>query len=85
MAIRFEKAKEYTAKYKKDLLPCSYCGNTNVRIVSDRVMGPPAKDGWSVCCETERCDCTGVYTSVKAAIKRWNEKQTEALERSEGK
>ena len=76
MARRFEKANEYTEKYKDTLLPCGVCGNTDVRIISDRMIFA-AKDGWSVCCTTKRCDCTGVYTSVKAAVKRWNEMQSE--------
>ena len=74
MARRFEKAKEYTEKYRGVLLPCRHCKNTDIRIVSDRMIFP-AKDGWSVCCATHACDCTGVYTSVKAAVQRWNELQ----------
>lgn len=77
MAKRFEKAKEYTEKYRNELLSCKSCGNTDIRIVSDRTIFPP-KDGWSVCCMTESCDCTGVYTSVKEAVKRWNQKQGDA-------
>lgn len=73
MAKRFEKAKEYTEKYKNQLLPCRYCGNTDIRIVSDRTIFPsPSRDGWSVCCSTKSCDCTNVYTSVKKAIEAWN-------------
>lgn len=75
MARRFEKAKEYTAKYRGALLPCRNCGNTDIRIESDRMVYPP-KDGWSVCCSTPRCDCTAVYPSVRAAVKRWNEMQS---------
>ena len=75
MAKRFEKAKYYTEKYKSVLLPCKYCRNTDIRIVSDRtgVIGD-TKDGWSVVCTTKSCDCTGVYTSVKKAIEAWNGK-----------
>lgn len=74
MAKRFDKAKEYTEKYRHLLLPCRWCGNTDIRIVSDRMLFPP-KDGWSVCCSTHACDCTSTYTSVREAIERWNEKQ----------
>ena len=73
MAKRFELAKEYTEKFKGILLPCKYCGNTDIRIASDRLT---TKNGWSVCCSTHACDCTGVYTSVKDAIRRWNEQQS---------
>lgn len=74
MAKRFEKAKEYTEKYKNILLPCRICGNKNIIIVSDRMIFP-SKDAWSVCCSTHNCDCVGNYTSVKEAIKKWNENQ----------
>lgn len=71
MAKRFEKAMEYTKKYKKDLNPCKFCGGSDIRIVSERTIFP-AKDGWSVCCSTHNCDATGTYTSVKKAIEAWN-------------
>lgn len=74
MAKRFEKAKEYTEKYKDILLPCKWCGNNDIRIESDRMIFP-SKDGWSVCCATRSCDCTGIYLSVKDAVNRWNEMQ----------
>ena len=78
MARRFEKAREYTEKYKAVLLPCKHCGCTGVEIVSERTIFPP-RDGWSVTCTTPKCDCTGVYTSVRAAVRRWNEKQTKEV------
>lgn len=73
MAKRFEKAKAYTEKYKHLLQPCQYCGNTDVRIMSDRmgVIGA-TRDGYSVCCQTPHCDCTATFTSVKKAIESWN-------------
>lgn len=71
MANRFEQAKKFTEKYKRLLPPCRYCGNTDIRIVSDRTIVNP-RNGWSVCCMTPKCDCTGVYTSVKDAIEAWN-------------
>lgn len=74
MANRFEKAKEYTRKYKSILLPCRYCGNTDIRIVSGRTIFDP-KDIWYVSCSTHACDCTGDFTSVRKAIERWNELQ----------
>lgn len=74
MAKRFEKAKAYTEKYKSVLLPCRVCGNKDIRIESERTMTPGAtKNAWSISCSTEKCDCTKTYTSVKAAIARWNE------------
>lgn len=73
MAKRFVKAEEYTRKYKDSLKPCKYCGNADIRIVSDRMVYPPG-DGWSVCCMTPKCDCTGIYKSVKMAIEAWNKR-----------
>lgn len=73
MAKRFERAKAYTKKYKSILLPCRCCGNTDIQITSERMIFP-AKDAWAVNCGTPRCDCTGAYTSVREAIKVWNEK-----------
>ena len=75
MARRFEKAKEYTEKYKSVLLPCRICGNKNIVIASDRSIFPP-KDVWNVCCSTYACDCVCGYTSVKEAVKQWNEMQS---------
>lgn len=75
MAKRFERAKAYTKKYKSILLPCRCCGDTDIRITSERTIFP-AKDAWAVGCGTPCCDCTGAYTSVKKAVKRWNEMQT---------
>lgn len=74
MSRRYEKAAAYTEKYKHMLLPCRYCGNTDVRIVSDREMLNP-RDMFFVSCQTPKCDCTGSFTSVRAAIKHWNERQ----------
>lgn len=74
MANRFKKAKEYTERYRGLLLPCCFCGNTDILIVSDRMIFPP-KDGWFVACSTPKCDCTGTYSKVKDAIQRWNEMQ----------
>lgn len=72
MAKRHEKAKHYTAKYKHMLAPCKYCRNTDICISSDRDMFPP-RDVWTVNCKTEKCNCTGTYTSVREAVRRWNE------------
>lgn len=74
MANRFDRAKEYTRKYKELLAPCSYCGNEDVRIVSDRMMFPKPRDGWGVACATPKCDCTAIFASVKDAIMSWNAK-----------
>lgn len=76
MAKRFEKAMYYTEKYKSVLLPCKHCGNKEIVIASDRQAFGDNRNYWFVACSTHACDCTGDYTSVKAAIKRWNEKQT---------
>lgn len=82
MAKRFELAKKYTKQYQDSLLPCGVCGNTDVRVVSDRsIFG--ARDTWSVCCSTHGCDCTGPYTSVKEAVRRWNEMQERRLDHGE--
>lgn len=70
MAKRFELAKKYTEKYKSVLNPCKHCGNTDVRIESDRSVFPP-KNQWSVCCATHACDCTGSYDKVKDAVAAW--------------
>lgn len=75
MAQRYEQAKRYTEKYKNSLLPCRYCGNTNVHIVSERHFGDN-RTYWAVCCQTYACDCTSDYTKVADAVNRWNEKQT---------
>lgn len=74
MAKRFEKAKEYTQKYKTLLRPCRYCKSTDIRIVSDRSIFGKKGNTWSVVCATPGCDCTGEYTSVRLAIKAWNDK-----------
>ena len=75
MAKRFEKAMEYTQKYKDVLLPCKWCGNKEIIIASQRTIFP-AKEGWSVCCSTHNCDITATYSSVKKAVEAWNSKQT---------
>lgn len=76
MAKRFELAKKYTEKYKSVLLPCRYCGNTNIEIVSDRTFFPTPKNVWGVVCTTSHCDSVGFYSSVKEAVKAWNELQS---------
>ena len=75
MAKRFVKAMEYTEKYRDQLLPCKWCGNTDIRIMSDRTILSNPKDGWFVACQTPHCDCTDTFTSVKKAIEKWNENQ----------
>lgn len=68
---RFARAEYYTRKYKSLLQPCKHCGNTDIRVVSDRSIFP-AKDVWFVCCTTEKCDCTRSYTRIAEAVKAWN-------------
>lgn len=72
MANRFEKAREYTKKFRPHLLPCRFCGSRTISIASDRMM---SKDGWFVCCTTKSCDCTATVSSVKEAVKLWNKRQ----------
>lgn len=79
MAKRYEQGKRYTEKYKDILLPCRYCGNTSVHIVSDRGMFGDQKVYWSVVCETTNCDCTSTFTKVVDAVNRWNEKHSQHL------
>lgn len=70
MANRFEKAREYTRKYKDVLLPCKECGSHDIQIVSDRTIFDP-HNVWSVDCVCGNC----VYgrKRVKDAIEKWNE------------
>lgn len=79
MAQRFDKAQEYTQKYKHMLLPCRYCGSTDIHIVSDRTIFSP-KNVWSVCCSTHACDCTSSYTSVQHAIHQWNQRHQHSVD-----
>ena len=74
MAQRHEQAKRYTEKYKSILLPCKYCGNTDINIVSERHFFGDNRVYWSVCCSTHACDCTGDYPRVKDAVAAWNNK-----------
>lgn len=75
MAKRFDKAKEYTEKYKSVLLPCKFCKSKYIVITSDRTIWGKPKNVWSVGCTTPKCDCVCFYTSVKEAVKAWNERQ----------
>ena len=75
MSKRFEKAKEYTQKYKSVLLPCKHCNSSDIRITSERMVFGDNKNYWCVSCSTPACDCTGFYTSVKQAVQRWNKQQ----------
>ena len=72
MAKRFEKAREYTEKYKSLLLPCRICGNKEIIITSDILL---SKYVWSITCTTKSCDYYS-DVSVKNAIKKWNERQS---------
>lgn len=88
MSKRYEQARIYTEKYKSQLKPCKWCGNTDICITTDRLTVVTNDDktvsnaqcktvnGWSVVCSTPHCDCTAVYTSVYKAIKQWNEMQS---------
>ena len=70
MSQRYIKAAEYTAKYKKDLLPCRHCKGTNTRIVSERTVFDPKNVWYVACCDCG--DCASDSTSVRQAIKNWN-------------
>lgn len=70
MSQRFNKAREYTKIYKNQLMPCKYCGNTDIYIVSDRTIFNP-RNVWSVMCGSDACDCI-TRNSVKDAVKTWN-------------
>lgn len=72
MAKRFDLAKKYTQKYKHLLPPCKYCGNTDIRIVSDRTILVKPRNVWSVCCSTPSCDCTAEFVRVQDAVDAWN-------------
>ena len=88
MSKRYEQAKIYTEKYKSQLKPCRWCGNTDIHIATDRLTVVINDDravsnarcktvnAWAVVCSTRNCDCTGAYTSVRKAIERWNEMQS---------
>lgn len=72
MAKRFDKAREYTKKYKNMLLPCKVCGNKEITITSDIFCG---KYYWCVNCSTKGCNyCSD--TSITKVIKKWNEEQS---------
>ena len=76
MAHRFEKAREYTRKYKSQLLPCKWCHGTDVHINSDRSIFPKPQNVWSVDCAT--CgNCVYGLPRVKDAIQRWNDQNKE--------
>lgn len=77
MSNRFELAKHYNEKYKDQLARCKYCGNT-ASIVSDKdyFFGKGKGVVWSVCCDTDKCDCTAEDTSVKRVIEKWNERHS---------
>lgn len=79
---RYEKAKEYTQKYKNVLAPCKYCGNTDIYITSDRAFwgSNKGKNLWSVVCSTPNCDCTKPFSSVRAAITHWNDRHQKSTQ-----
>ena len=85
MSQRFEQAKKYTEKYKGILQPCKYCGNTDIRIVSERHFFGDNRVYWSVCCSTHACDCTGDYANVKDAVDAWNKKHQKGERENNGK
>lgn len=75
MANRFEKAKQYTEKYKSILKPCKYCKSTNIHIISDRTIFNP-KNVWSVDC-ADCGDCVYGEPTVKSAVEKWNKRYEE--------
>lgn len=70
MSKRYELAKKYNEKYKSSLKHCSYCGCKDINITTDRYN---SKNVWSVNCSN--CgDCIAFKTSIKEAIRLWNER-----------
>lgn len=72
MAKRFEKAKEYNKKYGHLLSECPSCRSKKVEIQSERTIFQP-RDAWSISC-TNCGDCVYGRTSVREAIKTWNDR-----------
>lgn len=85
MSKRFEDAKRMTEKYRSRLIPCSYCGSTDIRVTSEReifgIDGKPARYYWGVSCPTRDCDCATDF-SIHKAIKKWNFQQMRRKEKS---
>ena len=75
MSKVYDLARKYTEKYKDSLQPCKYCGNTEITITRDRGIFDN-RYYWSVNCSTHACDFTGGHTSIKQAIKTWNDKHS---------
>lgn len=71
MSKRFKKAQELTNKYRFELHPCSYCGNTDVRIFSSRGIFTKEEE-FFVGCTTKNCDCGRCGTDIENLVKEWN-------------
>lgn len=71
MAKRFDRAREYTQKYKHLLYPCKHCNGHNIGIESDRIFFPPQNVWNVVCADCGNCVC-GI-TKVRDIVKRWND------------
>lgn len=70
MAIRFQKARMYTEKFKSQFAPCKFCGNTDIQIWTEtETFG--GKPYWTVCCMTPNCDAIRI-DRIKDAVRRWN-------------
>ena len=78
MAVRFDKAKMYTEKFKGQFLPCRYCGNTDIRVwtETETIGGKPF---WTVCCMTVYCDSIRV-DRIRDAVKMWNKRHSVKVE-----
>lgn len=73
MAIRFQKARQYTEKYRGQFVSCKFCGNTDIRIWTEtETFG--GKPYWTVCCMTPCCDAIRV-DKIRDAVRNWNERQ----------
>ena len=72
MAKRYEKAREYTLKYRGQLRPCFFCGNKELDVYSDRSTFP-SRDVWGISCS--KCgDCVRPDTSVRRVVEYWNDR-----------
>lgn len=71
MAKRFERAREYTQKYKHLLHPCKWCDSYDIEIQSDRSIFS-YQNIWNVVC-TNCGNCVCGEPKVKDAVKRWND------------
>ena len=65
-------------KLKNKILPCSYCGNKDIKICIDRAIFKTEKTDYTFycACSTKNCDCSANASTPLKAVKLWNEQQT---------